>query len=306
MPRLLWVQKQDIGPAPSAYFAMCYDGARKRTLLFNGDTWEWDGTGWTQLEDIGPGTRFNTAMVFDEARNVVVLFGGWMAPPPAGGSDRGDTWEWDGELWVQVADTGPSPRTGHAMAYDSTRQRVVLFGGWQSQAFRDTWEWDGNEWLQREDVGPPARYLHDMAFDRQRERTVLFGGAAARADPHILRPANDTWEWNGDTWTQASDMGPSPRSQHRLAWDEQSIVLVGGETEAAAPSDMASVDTWEWDGVLWRQRSDMGPMSRFGHGMAYDIARKSLVAFGGTSLPFRNALGDTWERYDRAVGAVPP
>ena len=32
----------------------------------------------------------------------------------------GDTWEWDGRFWIQVADSGPAPRGRHAMAYVRT------------------------------------------------------------------------------------------------------------------------------------------------------------------------------------------
>ncbi|MCK9619126.1 MAG: kelch repeat-containing protein [Methylobacter sp.] len=32
-------------------------------------------------------------------------------------------------LWAQKSNFGPSPRAGHAMAFDSKRGRMVLFGG---------------------------------------------------------------------------------------------------------------------------------------------------------------------------------
>ena len=44
------------------------------------------------------------------------------------------------------------------------------------EAVGDTWEWDGEEWAQQEDVGPPARVFHAMAYDAVRDRVVLFGG----------------------------------------------------------------------------------------------------------------------------------
>jgi len=37
----------------------------------------------------------------------------------------------------------------HALAYDSRRERVVLYGGSNgTQTFGDTWEWDGANWRQ--------------------------------------------------------------------------------------------------------------------------------------------------------------
>lgn len=40
-----------------------------------------------------------------------------------------DTWEWDGQSWTQVEADGPSPRSDHVMAFDSIRNRTILFGG---------------------------------------------------------------------------------------------------------------------------------------------------------------------------------
>lgn len=72
----------------------------------------------------------------------------------------------------------PDSRRNHAMAYDSLRQRLVLFGG--HSAFPDaTWEWDaaGDIWIRREPAtSPPARAFHGMVFDSSRGRVVLFGG----------------------------------------------------------------------------------------------------------------------------------
>jgi hypothetical protein len=77
-----------------------------------------------------------------------------------------DTWEWDGQAWTQVEDTGPSDRTRPALAYDSTRSRVVLFGGEGAGGpLGDTWEWDGDEWTQVADTGPSPRAGHAMCFE---------------------------------------------------------------------------------------------------------------------------------------------
>ena len=35
----------------------------------------------------------------------------------------------DGTEWTQVADTGPSPRMGHKVVYDSGINKILLFGG---------------------------------------------------------------------------------------------------------------------------------------------------------------------------------
>ena len=76
------------------------------------------------------------ATAFDAARGKIVLFG--RLP-----SGEALTAEWDGHDWVPKAPaTSPSARSEHAMAYDSLRQRIVLFGGTDGQGsyFDDTWE----------------------------------------------------------------------------------------------------------------------------------------------------------------------
>ena len=102
MAKVLWTQKQDVGPSARGEHAIAYDEARERVVLFGGreggatlqgDTWEWDGTDWTQVADTGPDARSGHALAFDAARERVVLFGG----EAAGSALRGDTWEWDGD-----------------------------------------------------------------------------------------------------------------------------------------------------------------------------------------------------------------
>ena len=44
----------------------------------------------------------------------------------------------------------PGPRIEHAMAYDRSRGRLVLVGGYGrgSAPLADPWEWDGWRWME--------------------------------------------------------------------------------------------------------------------------------------------------------------
>jgi len=57
-----------------------------------------------------------------------------------------DRWEWDGSAWIERTPAGRKPpaRCKHALAYDSARGRLVLFGGFgvSGEPLQDTWEWD--------------------------------------------------------------------------------------------------------------------------------------------------------------------
>jgi hypothetical protein len=66
-------------------------------------------------------------MAYDSERGVTVLYGGQNVHRDF----QDDTWEWDGETWRRIIGLDPRPpRTiAHAMAYDSRRGVVVLYGG---------------------------------------------------------------------------------------------------------------------------------------------------------------------------------
>jgi len=214
-------------------------------------------------------------------------------PAPAGladGADGAAVLARAGSEWhVRIpSETGPTPRFGHAAAYDAARGRVVLFGGWDRADRQDTWEWDGTRWEDRTPVlsGPSARDGHALAWDGARGRVVLFGGSADD-------PFDDLWEWDGATWREVLSEGPrpSPRDRHAMAWDAARgrLVMFGGE----GPLPDASV--WEWDGARWYECPPTGPSPsvRAGHAMAYDETRGRVVLFDGTDA--EGDRDDTWE-----------
>jgi len=128
-------------------------------------------------------------MAYDSARGVTILFGGFdffVGPVD-------DTWEWDGNNWTPRSNSGPPPRSRHAMAYDSARGVMVLFGGQDNNSgyLGDTWEWDGTAWTLAAGGGPSPRSEHAMAYDGAREVTVLSG--------------HDTWEFGGTCHAAVGD-----------------------------------------------------------------------------------------------------
>lgn len=126
--------------------------------------------------------------------------------------------------WSLFSEDGPPPAVTHAMAYDSARGRVVLFGGYNDMSLLgNTWEWDGSEWTQPASSGPSPRWDHAMAYDAVRQRVVLFGG-----DDGLFNC--DTWEWDGSEWTQRATTGPPPRAGHAMAYHSAlgRVVLFGG------------------------------------------------------------------------------
>jgi len=243
-----WANPTPAGPPARFLHAMAYDSQRGKTVLFGGgangapflgDTWEWDGSTWTQVSTSGPSPRRYHAMAYDSQRGRTVMFGG------GGGTSTtsvtfGDTWEWDGIVWTQVATTGPSARIAHAMTYDSQRGRTVMIGGGLAGAsVAGTWEWDGASWTQMATAGP-LRAGHAMAYDSQRDRTVLYG------HNNSFTATEETWEWNGSSWSLAAAVGPPRRYDTAMAYDSQrgKTVLFGGA--GFWPDSVYLNETWEW------------------------------------------------------------
>lgn len=292
-----WAERAPTARPPARLgHAMTYDSARAQIVIFGGqdgarvalgDTWEDDGTEWhDRLARVPPARRFH-ALAGDEARGETLLFGGGNCGPTA---PRGDTWTWDGSAWAERTPTaGPVPRGGLALAYDSARQRVVLFGGcaqpsMSSVVFGDTWEWDGASWLQRAPATSPSARANDaMAYDRGRGRVVLFGGQDLNGNP-----LGDTWEWDGSDWVQRTPTTlPPARWSHALAYDagRGKIVMFGGCQGPSTGDCTLLGDTWEWDGTNWAASAPVAaPPARAAHAMSYDTASGQVVLSGGCRL----------------------
>jgi len=301
------------GPSCRYHPAMAFDAARRTTVLFGGtdfsgenlgDTWLWNGSHWKRVSDTGPAARAGHALAYDSWRKRVVLFGGSARTEhSARPTMLNDTWEWDGKSWSQASTSGPPPRTGHQLVYDSRRKKVVLFGGADTPNgtnLGDTWEWDGHRWTRVSSSGPEARFYHLMSYDSSRGRVVLFGGnvAAGRLSPETMKAGQrgDTWEWDGSQWKQVKSAGPSARDHHAMTFDAASrkTILFGGFDGAYLS------DTWAWDGTVWTKLDSSGPPARGGKpGIAYDSTRRKVVLFGGgigggtSARPM--ALNDTWQ-----------
>lgn len=191
--------------------------------------------------------------------------------------------------WTEEDYGGPAAGVGHAMAYDAAREAVVLLG---NEFDAETWLWSGSGWVSAAPAtSPPPRSDHALAYDAARGVVVLFGGSYTFEYWQVL---NDTWTWDGTTWTPQSPVHQPPaRSGHTLAYDAARgvTVLFGGLDGLGVPLG----DTWEWDGTDWTLRASSGPGPRYRAASAYDAERAVVVLFGGGTFATSYALGDTWE-----------
>jgi N-acetylneuraminic acid mutarotase len=149
-----WTEVTPTGvlPAGRCQPAMAYDPLTRRMILFGGwvdegpfgETWAYDPAAntWTELHPGGtiPSPRYGHELVCDPSRGLLVLFGGGDSS-----GDWTDTWTYDpaANTWTRVpALHGAAPSLqAHAMVYDPSGGRLIVFGGWSPQhgASNNTW-----------------------------------------------------------------------------------------------------------------------------------------------------------------------
>jgi uncharacterized repeat protein (TIGR02543 family) len=186
------------------------------------------------------------------------------------------------------------------MAYDPGTGQLVLFGGDGGPSdLNDSWTWNGSTWTQLSPAtSAPLRQDSSMAYDPGTGQLVLFGGY----DQSNGAELNDTWTWNGGTWTQLTPAtSPPARDSASMAYDRGTgqLVLFGGYDGVTGHFD----DAWTWEGSTWTQLTPAtSPPLRLGASMAYDTGTGQLVLFGGQSGG--GMFNDTWIYQSSTIGTV--
>jgi hypothetical protein len=254
-----------------------------------------------------------------------------MSSPPS--SNRTVLWRWNGQSWAVLDSAGPPIRNLGGVAYDSHRDRLVVYGGSYSVdlVYDETWEWSSSGgWTRRAVSGPGRRDHTDMVYDAERRRTILFGGQTV---PGTF--ATGTWTWDGDAWQQTTPPNPPARIHHTMVYDAltRRTLLFGG---VSSGGDLG--DTWAWTGTSWepaapattpRSHARLGattdavmlvggidagaaiarlaggtwsvmaagtsPGPRYLPAIVYDPDRQVTVLFGGGDPATDRLMDDTWE-----------
>lgn len=242
---------------------------------------------WVQQGGTGPSPRQNHQMAWDGSR--VMLFGGYRG----GTGFNAETWVWDGESWAPVFTTGPGPLANFGLAPAPGGGGLILFGGFNVNAFGDTWAWNSaaQTWTPLSPATAPSpRYNHAMAYDAARDRIVLFGGWMGSR-------ASDTWLFDGTTWTQVFPATvPAARTSHAMIYDSarERVVMFGGYRGGSiAQITSFLADTWEWNGTNWTLSPATGPIARQYHNMAYSESGRVAILSGGSNTN-STRVNDTW------------
>jgi hypothetical protein len=230
-------------PAPRRGAGMAWDPLTNSVMLYGGlvadqleghevgETWSWNGTDWSEVgaEPGAPGLRQGATMI--TAGNRVLLFGGNE------GNDLyfRDTWSLADGVWARVdRSPGPAGRSGAAVSWDLSTSTMFIYGGIGLNAaagpgalgssLSDGWSLTGATWTEL--TGGPSSLQFANAITGGGRFIVLLGMAC----PH---PSDDSWGWDGKSWTRLPKPGMSARWGAALAQQPVgSALLFGGSNQA--------------------------------------------------------------------------
>ena len=321
-----------VGPQPPARWggSFVFDPLRRRLLLIGGKPWasSSDGTDvweltlddpprWRELQPLGPvpGPRLLAVAVYDSRRDRVILHGGARRE---NGLDFSldDTWSLalSPELsWSSIAAAGSEPPAlaRAAAAYDSRRDRVLIFGGGDGSEARfpkrDLWSLSlgGIPTWSLEAVGgtpPNPRGFEGAlgaAFDSTGDRLLVVGPNEAQvtSEPDTALGVTEIAFANGENWSAVHTAGADPgaRMDAAIALLDRDLVVIGGLFDGPVPSfgpppglesDAHALDV---DTDVWTDLEPIGaspPLLRPAH-VALDSTGSRAFVLGG-------ALAELW------------
>lgn len=341
-----WLSVSPTGTAPSArvHPTGVYDAATNSLTVFGGsncssaffnDVWvlsNANGEGgtsvWTQLSPSGtlPAARQNSTAIYDSTNHTMTIYGG-----DAGGSPFGDVWvlsNANGQgtpAWSKLAPTGtaPPPRTGHTAIYDSSSDRMTIFGGIDGATLL------GDAWILTFANGlggtpawtalsvqgtAPVVQGHSAAYNQSLNSMYVFGGMG---DGNKLQTGNHTFTLTEANGVQSGALwniaGPPVRYLQSAFYDASTnglFVYAGQHTV-----NINYGDYYEDSGVIgssnvaWTKvtaASGTHPSARFGHTGLYDGASNRMMVFGGGTGSPNSCLNDYWIlKQANKVGGTP-
>jgi hypothetical protein len=252
-------------PQERAQPTMAYDPATKQVIMFGGtsyspdcssagdelrDTWTWNGSIWTQQQPATSPTSDGCA-AYDADTGQLIMFGG---SPDF--SSPGQTWDWTGSTWKQLAPATTPPGGLCSATYDETRKVIVMLVEDPNTYDIHTWIWNGSDWSDAgvlpAPVSPALGTVPPIGFDADLSADVVYIGEAypctypdAPSHVTVCTQADETWLWNGSSWSQAPvrSSDPEPGSSYVMAYDRAThqMVMFGGWIYATTTPDTT---TW--------------------------------------------------------------
>ncbi len=262
------IHAKNAGPPASEDHSVIYDPIGHRMIVFGGEngltwnnTWSFDFTTlrWRDMTDSTAPAREDHSAIYDSRGKRMVIFGGRYNNGELDFINIHEVWALDldphspsFEKWqnLTVEDRHPLGRSDHAVVYDSLKNRMVIYGGWdkkEKEYLKDTWAFYFSDsagapgkWkeIKAKYSHPPKRRHVTGVYDASRNWFIVFGGFG---DEGYL---NDVWALNlaTDIWINITP-GPQPRLDHQVVYDPDSkrLLLYGGD----ARLEHKFHDVWE-------------------------------------------------------------
>jgi len=249
-----------VSPSPRLGHHLAYDVKHDLVILFGGgddismknDTWAYDlhTNVWKEMKPaVSPPPRAYGGMVFDDSIGQAVLFGGTNRT-----ALLGDTWTYDIDTntWT-LMDTplSPSARWRPSMTIDSTRDEILLLGGYNGTVQGDSWIYNSttNQWTKKEfSTFPTARVGHEVTYDRMLDIFVLFGGD----DGHSMR--SETWVYNRTCLVGSGEYTSAPRNLNgsayfgKISWEINSPLGTSIKFQLRTANDANNLSTMDFIG----------------------------------------------------------
>jgi N-acetylneuraminic acid mutarotase len=245
------IEVEGESPPESEDHVALYDPISYRMILHGGEKarttnkiWSFDlkTQHWRNMTDSTAPVREDHTAIFDSRGKRMIIFGGR--------DNNFVTYETEAfdldsnsptfEQWqdLTVTDKHPLERCDHVAVYDSMRNRMIIYGGWNKEEkiyLGDTWAFyfatpphTLGHWAQIKTKAshPPKRRHAASVYDSARNWFIIFGGFGEEGY------LNDVWalDLNLDVWINITP-GPQPRIDHQAIYDPQSrrMIIYGGD-----------------------------------------------------------------------------
>jgi hypothetical protein len=305
-------------PGPRSAFATVYDPVRRRMLVHGGvnvesgiepdELWALSLDGlpaWTPIitEDTLRGRSYPVD-AYDPVGDRLLACGG-AGYPQSSSLSLSDPARWDALLPACCPLPAPGARGGHAVLYDSRRDRFLVIGGRYGSADSATWiftpEGDQPWRALRTPAAPGVGFYPDHSriavYDSLGDRVLVFDGwqtwSMPAAEPDrwaAFGPPFSTDLWPGGVGSAAGVTLDTRRNR---------LIVTGGWVYNPHSAGFSLDGVWGLslgDEPAWSLMGRL-PTGSYGHAAFYDPTRDRLVITGGEEV---------WDlpRSRRALGAV--
>lgn len=267
---------------------VAYDTRRNVPVVYGGAeaistpraiTYQYINGNWSVIdEDIRPDPRSQAAFVSDPVNKVIWMYGGLSQHESF---YLGDFWRYQNGQWASIplSDTAPKDCGAPYGALDTDRAKLIIncSGGVNYEMNLSDQVWTKFD----PSTKPGPRRFASFEYDPVQKRTVLYGGFDG------FNYLNDTWVWNGSSWTEIKNKRADARALTTMWFDPKlnKMVIYGGIGQPSRDDAVKRYnDMWQLESGTtgWTKMTITAtPGERFGAKVLVDPRTNRVMLFGG-------------------------